>query len=117
MALNCACDVFLDSIGWSGNNTTHEAIAAGLPVITLPGPQMRGRHALALLTKMGMTETVAADLEAFTGLAVRAGSNREWRRHLAAETVARRASIYDDEAPIRDLERFIEQVLTEAEQA
>lgn len=117
MALNRASDIFLDSILWSGNNTTHEAIAAGLPVLTLPGPQMRGRHALALLTKMGMAETVARDLEEFTALAIRAGRDRGWRRHLAAETAARRAEIYDDDAPIRDLERFIEQALAEAERA
>jgi len=113
MALNQACDVFLDSIGWSGNNTTHEAIAAGLPVLTLPGPQMRGRHALALLTMMELTETVARDEADFVALAVRAGREREWRRYLAAQTAARRHAIYDDPAPLRDLERFIERTIAE----
>lgn len=37
LQLNLLCDVFLDSIAWSGDNTTREAIACGLPVVTLPG--------------------------------------------------------------------------------
>ncbi len=115
IALNRACDIFLDAILWSGNNTTHEAVAAGLPVLTLPGPQMRGRHSLAVLTQMGMSETIARDVEDYIAMAVRAGRDAEWRRHLAAETERRRARLFDDPAPIRDLERFIESALEAAE--
>jgi len=115
IALNRASDLFLDAILWSGNNTTHEAVAAGLPVLTLPGPQMRGRHSLAVLTQMGMSETIANDLEGYIALAVRAGRDVAWRQHLVAETEARRARLFDDPSPIRDLERFIESALEAAE--
>jgi predicted O-linked N-acetylglucosamine transferase (SPINDLY family) len=60
LALNEAADVYLDGIGWSGCNTTFEAIAMGLPVVTLPGDLMRKRHSFAMLKMMGLTETVAA---------------------------------------------------------
>src|SRR5581483_2966878 len=33
-AASAACDAMLDSIGWSGGNTTLEALAQDLPVIT-----------------------------------------------------------------------------------
>ena len=37
-ALLAQGDVYLDSLGWSGGNTTLEAAVAGLPVVTWPGP-------------------------------------------------------------------------------
>jgi hypothetical protein len=49
------CDVVLDSIGWSGCNSTLESLVHDLPIVTIPGPLMRGRHTLAILTMMGVT--------------------------------------------------------------
>jgi predicted O-linked N-acetylglucosamine transferase (SPINDLY family) len=107
LQLNRRCHVFLDSLGWSGNNTAHEAIACGLPVATCPGTTMRARHAAALLTQMGLTETIAPDAGQFVALAVRLGEDAAWRRHLGAETLARRGRLFDDPAPLRSLERFL----------
>jgi len=107
--LNLDCDVFLDGILWSGNNTAHEATACGLPIVTWPGPEMRGRHALALLGMMGLEETVAADAQGYVDLAVALGRDPERRRHLRQEIEKRRAAIYDDPSPIADLERFIKE--------
>src|SRR5439155_5579077 len=59
--LNLIADVYLDTIEWSGCNTTFEAIACGLPVVTLPGKFMRGRHSYAILTQLGVTESIARD--------------------------------------------------------
>ena len=47
-------DVMLDSIGWSGNNSTLEALEHDLPVVTLPTGFMRGRHSFAILTRLGI---------------------------------------------------------------
>jgi predicted O-linked N-acetylglucosamine transferase (SPINDLY family) len=107
--LNLDCDLFLDGILWSGNNTAHEAIACGLPIVTWPGPEMRGRHAFALLGMMGLEETVAKDAQGYVDLAVALGRDPERRRHLRQEIETRRAAIYDDPSPIADLERFIKE--------
>src|SRR5262249_43377144 len=48
------CDVVLDSIGWSGCNSILESLAHDLPIVTLAGDFMRGRHATAILTMMGI---------------------------------------------------------------
>ncbi|HWA44516.1 MAG TPA: tetratricopeptide repeat protein [Hypericibacter adhaerens] len=105
--LNLDCDVFLDTVLWSGNNTAHEATACGLPIVTWPGPEMRGRHSFALLSMMGMEETIAGSADEYVDLAVALGRNPEHRRHLRQEIERRRPAIYDDPAPIADLERFI----------
>jgi protein O-GlcNAc transferase len=106
LALNDAADIYLDGIGWSGCNTTFEAIAMGLPVVTLPGDLMRKRHSFAMLKLMGCTETVAASEEDYADIAVRLGLDDEWRRHVGERTRECGPRIYGDETPIRALETF-----------
>lgn len=48
LQVNRCSDIFLDTCSWSGGNTTLEAIACGLPIVTYPGDFMRGRHAAAM---------------------------------------------------------------------
>ena len=106
--LNAACDVYLDSLEWSGGNTTLEAVAAGLPIVTLPGRLMRGRHTMAVLAMMGIGETIARDKDDYVALAVRLGRDAAWRRDMTAKVVDRRARLYGDAAPVRALEQLIE---------
>ncbi|MGH8802841.1 MAG: hypothetical protein ACREX6_11180, partial [Casimicrobiaceae bacterium] len=42
LRINLLCDAMLDTLHWSGGNTSLDALACGLPVITLPGAFMRG---------------------------------------------------------------------------
>lgn len=79
LGLNMAADVFLDTFEWSGGQTTLDALACDLPVVTLPGPFMRGRQTYGYLRLMGVTQTVAADKEAYVRLAIRLGSDPEFR--------------------------------------
>ncbi len=60
-AASAQCDVMLDSIGWSGGNTTLEALAQDLPVVTFEGELMRGRVSAGILRMMGMPEAIAGD--------------------------------------------------------
>ena len=106
--LNAASDVYLDSLEWSGGNTTLEAAAAGLPIVTLPGRLMRGRHSAAILTMMGITETIARDKDDYVALAVRLGQDADWRRDMAAKIAAQRGRLYRDERPVRALEALID---------
>src|ERR1035437_274547 len=46
------CEVFLDSINWSGCNSTLESLIHNLPIVTMTGPLMRGRHSMAILRMM-----------------------------------------------------------------
>jgi predicted O-linked N-acetylglucosamine transferase (SPINDLY family) len=110
LRLNLACDVFLDGISWSGNNTTHEAIACGLPVVTWPGKLMRARHSAALLQRLELTETVADSAEGYVALAVQLGCDAGQRAYLKAEMATRIGRLFDDPAPIRGLEKFLRQV-------
>lgn len=110
-ALNRRADIYLDSVGWSGGNTTLEAVAEGLPVVTLPGALMRGRHSSAILRQIGVTETIARDLDDYVALAVRLGVEPAWRAALSSRVLDGCARIYDDQRPLRALEDVVEQAV------
>jgi len=104
------CDVVLDSIGWSGFNTTMETLPHGLPVVTMPGKLMRGRHAMAILKMMGVTETIVDSLDAYVSTAVRLARDVLWRKSVSARMAANKHRAYRDRACIAALQDFLEQV-------
>jgi predicted O-linked N-acetylglucosamine transferase (SPINDLY family) len=101
------CDVFLDSIHWSGGNTTLESLAHALPIVTLPGPLMRGRHSAAILRMMGVTETIAETVDDYVALAVRLAQDTQWRQAIRAKMSANRHRVYRDRECIAKLEDFL----------
>jgi predicted O-linked N-acetylglucosamine transferase (SPINDLY family) len=113
-------DVYLDSIGWSGFNSMLESLTYDLPPVVLPGSLMRSRHGAAVMTMIGVTETVAADLDGYVEIAARLGNDRAWRREVAGRIHANKSRLLDDRDSVRGLERFLESVVQsggEAEQS
>ena len=103
-------DVYLDSIGWSGGNTTLESLEHGLPMVTIAGEFMRGRHTLAIAQQMGLDEAVVRSIDDYIALAVRLGNNPEERAAMHAKITDRKARVYRDVSAIRALEDFLEHV-------
>ncbi len=56
-------DISLDSIGWSGGNTTLDAFGVALPVLTIPQLSMRSRHTSAIYEMINMKELVCSSYE------------------------------------------------------
>lgn len=106
LSLNMAADVLLDSLEWSGGKTTLEAISCGLPVVTLPGRFMRGRHAYAMLRMMGLTDTVAKDKQACCAIAVRLAQDPDFLSHTRAITIRNSSRLYQDRTVVNALEEF-----------
>jgi protein O-GlcNAc transferase len=101
-------DLFLDSLGWSGCNSTLEALALDLPVITMAGELMRGRHSAAILTMLGMPELVAPTPGAFVDLAIRLGRDPEARQALRLQIARDKHRLYRDQAAVDGLARYLE---------
>ncbi|MBE9041758.1 tetratricopeptide repeat protein [Oscillatoriales cyanobacterium LEGE 11467] len=100
-------DVFLDSIGWSGCNSTLESLDYNLPIVTLPRDLMRGRHTLAVLKMMGIEETIAADKDDYIKIAIRLGRDFKYRQAISEKVAVNKHRVYRDLEPVRALEDFL----------
>ncbi len=107
LRVNALCDAMLDTLHWSGGNTSLDAFAAGLPLVTLPGRFMRGRQSLAMLRISGLEELVAKDEDDYVRIAGRLAGDRPWRERIGARVLEGGKKIFDDPAPIAALESFL----------
>jgi predicted O-linked N-acetylglucosamine transferase (SPINDLY family) len=112
LTINLISDIFLDTLSWSGGNTSLEAIACNLPIVTCPGEFMRGRHAYAFLKMLGVTDTIAQNEAEYIDIAVKLGLDPTWRCHIAERMKARQDYLYDDKACVEALEAFYQQVVS-----
>jgi predicted O-linked N-acetylglucosamine transferase (SPINDLY family) len=113
-AASAQCDAMLDSIGWSGGNTTLEALAQDLPVVTFQGALMRGRVSAGMLRMMGMPETIAATTEDYVALAVRMAKDPSWRMSLKRGVMQNKQRLYRDRTCISALEDFLDRAARSA---
>jgi protein O-GlcNAc transferase len=90
-----AADVVLDTVRWSGGNTSIDAFAAGVPVVTLPGRFMRGRQTAGMLELMQMPGLVAANAADYVRLAVDIASDRDRGGQLRKTIAERRSVLFD----------------------
>ena len=104
-------DVILDSIGWTGGNTSLQAIELGKPIVTVPGEFMRGRHTYAMLKMMGLDDHCSNSLGAYVDRAVALGSNGSLRTHVGSEILERKQLLYEDRAFIDAFDKFLKGAL------
>jgi predicted O-linked N-acetylglucosamine transferase (SPINDLY family) len=109
--LQRVCDIFLDTLAWSGGNSSLEAIACGLPIVTCPSEQMRSRHTYAMLKILGVTATIADSPEQYIDIAIKLAEDREWRAHVVVQMQERRELLYDDRQCVSALEQFYQQAV------
>ena len=102
------CDVFLDSIGWSGCNSALESLPNDLPIVTFRGALMRGQHSAAILEMMNMPETIARSIDEFVAIAARLAVDPQEHRMLKERIAANKHRLYRDRACITALEDFLE---------
>lgn len=115
LAINRACDVMVDTLHWSGGNTTLDALAVGLPVVTHRGDAMRGRQSAAMLELLGASEAqVAATPAALAARAVALAHDRGARREIAARVAAGLPALHRGDAALAALVDAVGQLLARA---
>ncbi len=94
-------DVMLDTFPYTGATTTVEALALGVPVVTMRGDRYVGHMSESLLATVGRSEWVADSVEQYaaiaSGLVADLPALAETRAALRPETLA---------SPLCDLDRF-----------
>ncbi len=73
----------------------------------MAGPQMRGRHATAILTMMDVQDTVTASVDGYVAAAVRIARDADWRSALRAKITGNKHRLYRDSTCIAALEDFL----------
>jgi protein O-GlcNAc transferase len=73
---------------------------------------MRGRQSQAILTMMGVTETIGVTVDEYVSLALRLGSDSNWRHQLTQKIAENKWKLYRDMTCIRGLEAFIEEAVS-----
>jgi CRISPR-associated protein Csy1 len=112
LQVNLGCDVMLDSLHWSGGNTAIDALSCGLPLVTCPGSQMRGRQSLAMLRRLGLEEAlVTATPEAQAERLVALLRDRDERRGLGRTIEARLPQLFESDAARRSLVEWAAKVV------
>lgn len=102
-----AADVVVDTLHWSGGNTSLDALASGTPIVTLPGRFMRGRQTAAMLGMAGLPELVAASPEDYVRIAVEAARDPGQNAHLREQVLAGREALFERREPIAALEEAL----------
>jgi protein O-GlcNAc transferase len=106
LGLARAGDVNLDSIGWSGGNTTLEILWFGTPTVTLPGRTMRSRHTAAMLRLLELPQLVAQDVDDYVDIAVELGRSADFRAEMRGLIESRKHRLYDDRRVVAVLEAW-----------
>ena len=71
--------VVLDTHPYGGCLTALDALSNGVPLVVLPGPAERGRHAASIYQQMGVSDFVAANASDYVRIAARQGTDDNTR--------------------------------------
>jgi predicted O-linked N-acetylglucosamine transferase (SPINDLY family) len=105
------CDIVLDSIGWSGCNSILESLVHNVPLVTLAGEMMRGRHTAAILNMMNIRNTTARTLDEYVAIASILGRNEAKRTEVSSAIAANKHRVYRDLQCIAGLQSFLEEAV------
>jgi predicted O-linked N-acetylglucosamine transferase (SPINDLY family) len=112
MRLLGAADVMLDPIHFGGSNTTLGGFAAGTPVVTWPGPYMRGRMTYGLYRTMGVTDCIATDLADYAAKAVEIANDPGRRDEIARRIRTARPAVVETAGASRDLGNLLAEAVS-----
>jgi predicted O-linked N-acetylglucosamine transferase (SPINDLY family) len=108
-------DAVLDTLPYTGGDTTTAALDMNVPVVTRVGERHAERVGYSLHAHLGITETVAHSDEEYVALACRVAQDAPWRASLVAAIAARlpASGVADPARHTRGLEAVYLRVLTE----
>ncbi len=101
--LTCS-DVLLDPLHFGGGNSSLEAIAMGVPLVTLEGKFLRSRITSAIYKQMNLSELIASDPASYVSLAVKIACDRVYRTGLCERIKQGSLAIFEHHSAAAELE-------------
>ncbi len=117
LSLVAAADVLLDPLHFGGVNSTYDGFSLARPIVTLPSSYHRGRYTLACYRKMGLLDCVARDADDYIDIAVRLGTDAEYRERMTAAIGAASTVLFEDLEAVREHERIFAELAGRARSA
>lgn len=100
----------LDSPWFSGGSTSLDAFRVGTPVLAWEGEMARGRQTAGMLRMMDVDGLTAADADGYVARCVELLRDRDALAQKRARISERRASLFEDTAPVAALADFLEKI-------
>lgn len=112
-----AADLFLDTWPCNAHTTASEALWAGVPVLTVPGPTFASRVAASLVTACGLPDFAATDEDTYVALAAALANEPATLHGIKQHLERHRLSLplFDSDAYARDYEALLLRMFERAE--
>ena len=104
-------DVVLDPVPYGVGSSAYDIFSHDLPLVTLPGRYNAGRYARACYLRMGLMDLVAATPEQYVEIAVRLGTDPDFRREIRARIARSSPILFENPVVVREHERFFERAI------
>ncbi len=108
MSLLQIADVLLDTPYFGGGNTSLEAFACKIPLVTWPGEFLCSRLTFALYRQMGIMDCVASDAQSYIEIAYRLANDATWRNKIVRMIETKADCLFENIETVHELERFFE---------
>lgn len=95
--------VYLDTVGFSGFNTTMQAIERALPVVAWEGQFMRGRFASSILNEAGLGAWVSTDTAGYLDRVERLCKDQSLREQYRQQIITSRSTLFQDQETVKVL--------------
>ena len=100
-------DIILDSLDWSGFNTSLDALSLDKPIITLPSNFMRGRHTYGILKNIKIDELICNSKSEYIDLSVKLSTNINFRDKIIEKIKMNKKLIFNNLKTTKFIEDFL----------
>lgn len=100
----------LDSPIYAGDLTTHDAFDYDVPVVTQEGPYLVQKYTSGLYRSMGLESLVTDSEGKYVELAVRFGTDSDYREEIRRSLGERKENSYAVDRVVAEYERFFERI-------
>ncbi|MBY0403716.1 MAG: tetratricopeptide repeat protein, partial [Cyanobacteria bacterium] len=106
-------DVLLDSFPYSGGSTTMEAVALGVPVVTLENAYAKGLISCAVYRQMEVTECIAPSPQEYVEKALRLANDKAYRNKIKSKLLEAAPKIFNTKEATKELETLLKKMIDE----
>jgi predicted O-linked N-acetylglucosamine transferase (SPINDLY family) len=110
LSLNNVLDVSLDPLHFGGGNTSYEALALGVPIVTLPSEFLRGRITYAQYRMMGVEDCIVQYPGEYIQKALKLGKDPDYRNSVKQKILAANSVLFENGEAVKGLEEFFSEI-------